>query len=57
MVPGAIQVPASGLPVVLLRDHPTTGGYPVIAVVVTEDLDRVAGLAPGDALRFTAVPA
>lgn len=57
MVPGAIQVPASGLPVVLLRDHPTTGGYPVIAVVVAEDLDRVAGLAPGDALRFTAVPA
>lgn len=55
MVPGAIQVPASGLPVVLLRDHPTTGGYPVVAVVVAEDLDRVARLAPGESVRFAAV--
>lgn len=55
MVAGAVQVPASGLPVVLLRDHPTTGGYPMVAVVVAEDLDRLAGLAPGDTVRFVAV--
>lgn len=55
MVPGAIQVPPGGRPVVLLADHPTTGGYPVVAVVVTEDLDRLAQLAPGDPVRFVTV--
>ncbi|MFH5822716.1 5-oxoprolinase/urea amidolyase family protein [Georgenia sp. AZ-5] len=51
-VAGAVQVPASGLPVVLLADHPTSGGYPVIAVVRHADLDRLAQVRPGDALRF-----
>lgn len=41
MVRGAIEVPRSGMPIVLGPDHPTTGGYPVIAVVATADLDRV----------------
>ncbi|MFT3872062.1 MAG: biotin-dependent carboxyltransferase family protein [Nocardioides sp.] len=53
MVAGAIQVPPDGQPVVLLRDHPTTGGYPVIGVVVEEDLAHCAQLRPGDEVRFT----
>lgn len=54
-VPGSIQVPASGLPVVFLRDHPVTGGYPVIATVVAADLDLLAQAAPATALRFVAM--
>jgi allophanate hydrolase subunit 2 len=54
MVLGAVQVPPSGRPVVFLADHPTTGGYPVVAVVLDEDLSRCAQLRPGDAVRFTA---
>ncbi|MFN8046238.1 MAG: biotin-dependent carboxyltransferase family protein [Dermatophilaceae bacterium] len=56
MVRGSIQVPPDGQPVVLLADHPTTGGYPVIAVVTDADTDRVAQLRPGDPVRFRAVP-
>jgi KipI family sensor histidine kinase inhibitor len=48
MVDGAIQVPPDGEPVVLLTDHATHGGYPVIAVVVRVDLGRLGQLAPGD---------
>lgn len=53
MVRGAIQVPPNGQPVVFLADHPTTGGYPVIAVVTAADTDRLAQLRPGDTVRFT----
>jgi biotin-dependent carboxylase-like uncharacterized protein len=52
MVAGAIQVPPSGLPTVLLADHPTTGGYPVIAVVASGALDLFAQLRPGQRLTF-----
>jgi KipI family sensor histidine kinase inhibitor len=54
MVPGAVQVPPVGRPVVLLRDHPTTGGYPVLAVVWPTDLDVLGQAAPGDPVRFVA---
>jgi biotin-dependent carboxylase-like uncharacterized protein len=54
LVPGAVQVPPDGQPVILLHDHPVTGGYPVIAVVDSRDLPVCAQLRPGDALRFTA---
>lgn len=47
LVRGAIQVPASGQPLIFLADHPTTGGYPVIAVIDNADTDRVAQLRPG----------
>jgi biotin-dependent carboxylase-like uncharacterized protein len=57
LVPGAIQVPADGHPILLLADHPTTGGYPVIAVVVDSDLPLAAQLRPGQQLRFATVPA
>ncbi len=50
MIPGAIQVPPSGIPTILLADGPVTGGYPVIGVVL--DLDRIGQLRPGATLRL-----
>lgn len=55
MVLGAVQVPPDGRPVVFLADHPTTGGYPVIAVVREADLAGAAQAVPGTPVRF--VPA
>ncbi|MCD9877278.1 biotin-dependent carboxyltransferase family protein [Streptomyces guryensis] len=55
MVLGAVQVPPDGRPVVFLADHPTTGGYPVIAVVRPQDLPAAAQAAPGTPVRFTAM--
>ncbi len=52
LVPGAIQVPPSGEPVVFVVDHPTTGGYPVLAVVAEHHLDRLAQLPLGAPVRF-----
>jgi biotin-dependent carboxylase-like uncharacterized protein len=49
---GAVQVPSSGQPLVFLADHPTTGGYPVLAYVVDDDVDLVAQLRPGEVLRL-----
>ena len=49
---GAIQVPASGEPILLMADRQTTGGYPQIAVVITADLPLAAQLAPGDWIEF-----
>jgi 5-oxoprolinase (ATP-hydrolysing) subunit C len=55
MVPGAIEVPGSGPPIVLGPDHPTTGGYPVLAVVARADLGRFAARRVGAPLRFALV--
>lgn len=55
MVLGSVQVPPDGRPVVFLADHPTTGGYPVIAVVRTTDLRAAAQAAPGTPVRFVPV--
>ncbi|MFF3318276.1 biotin-dependent carboxyltransferase family protein [Streptomyces sp. NPDC003035] len=52
MVLGALQVPPDGRPVVFLADHPTTGGYPVVAVVRESDLAAAAQAVPGTAVRF-----
>jgi allophanate hydrolase subunit 2 len=52
MIEGAVQVPPDGQPIVMLADHPTTGGYPVLAVVDPGDLGEVAQAAPGTLLRF-----
>jgi biotin-dependent carboxylase-like uncharacterized protein len=52
LVPGALQVPPDGAPVLFLADHPVTGGYPVLAVVTTADLPAAAQLRPGDSLSF-----
>ncbi|RBY89431.1 biotin-dependent carboxyltransferase family protein [Blastococcus sp. TF02A-30] len=52
LVPGAVQVPPDGAPVLFLADHPVTGGYPVLAVVRTADLPAAGQLRPGDVVRF-----
>ena len=52
MVVGAVQLPPDGQPVVLLADHPTTGGYPVVGVVDLDDLAWLAQARPGTAVRF-----
>ena len=49
---GAIQVPANGQPLIFLADHPTTGGYPVIAVLRPESVARAAQLVAGQRVRF-----
>jgi biotin-dependent carboxylase-like uncharacterized protein len=55
MVQGAIEVPASGAPIVLGPDHPTTGGYPVIATVIRADLGQLGARPPGARVQFVAV--
>jgi KipI family sensor histidine kinase inhibitor len=52
MMAGAIQVPPDGLPIVMLADCATTGGYPKIATVVSADLRKLGQLIPGERLRF-----
>ena len=52
MVAGSVQIPPSGQPVVFLRDHAVTGGYPVIATVINEDVDIATQLPPGGTIRF-----
>lgn len=56
IAPGSIQVPGNGLPIVLLADRQSTGGYPKIATVVCADLPRLGQLRPGETVRFEAVP-
>ena len=54
-VAGAIQVPGSGRPIILMVDHQTTGGYPKIATVISADIPVVGRRKPGRAIRFVAV--
>ena len=54
---GAIQLPHGGQAILLMADHQTAGGYPVIAAVVSADLPIAAQLAPGDELRFEEITA
>lgn len=54
-VPGSIQVPGSGQPIVLMAESQTTGGYPKIATVISADLPRLAQMATGTRLRFAAL--
>lgn len=55
VVTGAIQVPGNGLPIILLADRQTTGGYPKIASVISADLPKLARLRPGDQIQFQAI--
>lgn len=57
VVTGAVQVPASGRPVVFLADHPTTGGYPVLGVVPVRHLAALAQARPGTKVRLQAYSA
>ena len=52
---GAIQVPGDGLPIVLLVDRQTTGGYPKIATVISADIPAIGGMTPGEEITFAAV--
>jgi len=54
LVEGAVQITPSGEPIIMLANHPTTGGYPVVAVVEPADLGAVAQSPPGTELRFIA---
>lgn len=53
IVEGAVQVPPDGQPIVMLADHPVTGGYPVIAVVDARDLGPLTQMPAGSTVRFT----
>ncbi len=55
IAPGSIQVPGNGLPIVLLADRQTTGGYPKIATVISADLPALGQMRPGDPVQFAAV--
>jgi biotin-dependent carboxylase-like uncharacterized protein len=55
VLPGAVQLPPSGEPIVLGVDAPVTGGYPWVAQLVEADVGELAHLAPGDPLRFVIV--
>jgi 5-oxoprolinase (ATP-hydrolysing) subunit C len=57
VVGGAVQLPPDGLPICLLADHQTVGGYPVVAVVITANLPLLGQLGPTDPVRFAAVDA
>jgi biotin-dependent carboxylase-like uncharacterized protein len=53
LLPGSIQLPADGPPLLILPDGPTVGGYPVVGVVPRIDHPRLGQLRPGDEVRFT----
>jgi antagonist of KipI len=53
IIPGTIQVTHKGMPIILLADAQTTGGYPRIAKIIEEDLDKMAQLKPGDQIWFS----
>ena len=55
ILPGCIQVPGSGRPIVLLRDAQTTGGYPKLGTIISPDLGRFAQLRPLSKVRFKAI--
>lgn len=55
VVPGDIQILGDGTPIVLMRDHQPTGGYPRIGTVIDSDLDRLAQMRPGSQVRFQPV--
>ena len=55
IAPGSIQVPGNGLPIVLLADRQTTGGYPKIATVISADMPALGRMTPGAKVAFAAV--
>src|SRR5262249_47049060 len=55
IAPGSIQVPGNGLPIVLLADRQTTGGYPKAATVISADLPALGRMMPGATIAFSSV--
>ena len=52
LIKGVIQVPADGMPIIMLSDHGTIGGYPKISVVISADYDKLVQLTPGTKIKF-----
>ena len=52
MVQGALEVPRDGQPIVLGPEHPTTGGYPIVAVIAIADLGRFHAIRLGGSVQF-----
>jgi UPF0271 protein len=57
LVAGALQLPRSGQPILLLADHQTAGGYPVVATVVSASMPIAGQLVPGDEIGFELITA
>lgn len=55
LIPGAVQIPGNGQPIIMLADCQTTGGYTKIAQVIQPDLDRLAQVQPGESIQFMLV--
>ena len=55
VIPGCIQVPGNGNPIILMSDHPSVGGYAKIATVISSDLSRLGQLLPGSIINFNKV--
>ena len=55
LIKGVIQVPPDGNPIIMLSDHGTIGGYPKIAIVISDDYDRLTQLTPGSKIKFKSV--
>ncbi|MBS7621010.1 biotin-dependent carboxyltransferase, partial [Candidatus Bathyarchaeota archaeon] len=55
LLPGAIQVPKDGKPIILMRDAQTTGGYPKIGVAITPDLDALGQAKPNSTIKFSEI--
>lgn len=55
LLPGAIQVPKNGKPILVMRDAQTTGGYPKIAAVISSDLSILGQAKPGCSIRFSEI--
>ncbi|MDH5788517.1 MAG: biotin-dependent carboxyltransferase family protein, partial [Candidatus Bathyarchaeota archaeon] len=56
LLPGAIQVPKNGKPIIIMRDAQTTGGYPKIAVTITPDVSVLGQAKPNDIVEFFKIP-
>lgn len=55
LLPGAIQVPKNGEPIIIMRDAPTSGGYAKIAVAITPDISLLGQARPGDVIAFSKI--
>lgn len=55
VVPGDVQILGDGTPIVLMRDHQPTGGYPRVATIISSDLSRFAQMRPGTEVRFSSI--
>ena len=55
IVTGSVQVPTAGLPIIMLAERQTVGGYTKIATVISVDLPKIGQCRPGDTIRFQAI--